>query len=197
MSTKTVFFLIIFSTLLLFACSKQNTKKIPIISKDFLKKENFDSLKKMSFYNQFNKELDFNSVNKKVSVVNFFFTSCTTICPVMENNLQDVFKQNEAVQFISYTIDPERDSVSVLKEYHKRVAKNATNRTFINGSKKDLKKIAKLYLSSIKNDDDAYFYHTSSVVLLDKKMRIRGFYDALNKEEIILLNEDIQLLLKE
>lgn len=197
MSIKTSFFLIIFFAVLLFACSKQNTKKIPIISKEFLKKENLDSLKKMSFYNQFNKELDFNSVNKKVSVVNFFFTSCTTICPIMENNLQEVFKQNEDVHFISYTIDPERDSISVLKEYYKRVAKNATNRTFINGSKKDLKKIAKIYLSSIKNDDDNYFYHTSSVVLLDKKKRIRGFYDALNKEEIILLNEDIQLLLKE
>ncbi|QNM84772.1 SCO family protein [Polaribacter pectinis] len=198
MSFKNTFFINILIILIFSSCDSSDIK-LPIISKAFVETENVSEVKKMSFKSQLNEEFPIYSLKGKIHLVNFFFASCTAICPVMESNLKDVVLANENIPLLSFTIDPERDTFSVLKEHHRIVAENATNWLFLRGNKSDLKKIAKLYLSHISNDgdDDSYFYHTSSVVLLDKEMRIRGIYDSLDEVEIKLLKRDIAILFNE
>lgn len=198
MFLKKKFFVNIFA--LIIVCSCTNSKiKLPIISTAFIEKENIDQIDLMSFTNQYNEKHNTYSLKGKVHLVNFFFISCTSICPIMENNLKEVILSNKDVPLLSFTIDPERDSISVLRNHHKNFAEDAPNWFFIRSNKKDLKKIAKLYLSNITNKqvDESSFYHSSSAVLLDKQMRIRGVYDVLDEQEIALLKRDIELLIKE
>lgn len=198
MFSKKLLFINLLAVFIFSSCVSREVK-LPIISKAFLEKKNVSEIESMSFRNQFNKEFNVYSLKGKIHLVNFFFVSCTTICPVMASNLKDVVLENKNIEVLSFTIDPEKDSIPVLKKYHKNVAENAPNWIFLRGHKNDLKNIAKLYLSYITNDgdNDSYFYHSSSVILLDKKMRIRGIYDSLDEEEITLLERDIQLLSKE
>lgn len=175
-----------------FSCQK-NTKKVPIISSNLITyKKQIDSLQ---FLNQFNNTFQPTSLKGKVHLVNFFFTTCTTICPRMDFQLDKIAKKYDDIQLISFTIDPDKDNISVLKKYAER-NKNS-NQLFLRGSKTTVIKIAKYYLNEIENSKDDYFYHTSYVALLDKKMMIRGLYDSLDKDDLKFMEEDILILLNE
>jgi protein SCO1 len=154
-----------------------------------------------SFTNQDGKQITEKTVADKVSVVEYFFTSCPSICPVMNKNLKDVFekfKMDTAFLILSHTVDPDRDSVSVLSQYAKRYRATAPGWEFLTGNKDSLyKRASSDYLLSAIDSGSSSFIHTQYVALLDKKRRIRGFYDGTNKESILLLESDIKQLLKE
>ncbi len=183
---------LVFLFLLVISCTKKD-KKIPFISNDIaLHQEKLDSLE---FVNQSNQRFLISSVKGKVHIVNFFFTSCKTICPLSEAALNEVAKKYANIKFISFTIDPDKDSISILKEYHELFKQS--NQTLLRGSKKDLTVIAKYYLSAIDMEDDENLYHTSNAVLLDKEMNIRGLYDALDSDDMAFLEKDVAILLEE
>jgi len=154
-----------------------------------------------SFINQDGERVTEKSVRNKVTVVEYFFTSCPSICPVMNGNLKEVyekFKTNPGFMILSHTVDPERDSVSVLKKYAGRYDAESPGWQFLTGSKDSLYRCAsKDYLLAVEDSSNSSFIHTQYVALLDKKRRIRGFYDFTNKENVGKMNEAIQLLLKE
>ncbi|QOD61263.1 SCO family protein [Polaribacter haliotis] len=184
--------ILVFLIFISFSC-ENSSKKVPVISNALnIHKNEIDAF---HFRNQFNKDFDFSSLKGNVHLVNFFFTTCKTICPMMEIPINDLAENNPDVKFISFTIDPENDSISVLREYYDR--KKNTNRAFLRGTQTALSEIAKYYLSSISDEDDEVIYHTSYVVLLDNKMRIRGLYNSLDKDDLAFLKKDIPILLKE
>ena len=78
-------------------------------------------IKPFKLKNQFGKEVGLDDLNGKIVVANFFFTSCPSICPKLTRNmkrLQDAFKKTDTiVRFVSFTVDPERDSVQKIKAY--------------------------------------------------------------------------------
>ena len=95
-------------------------------------------------------------------------------------------------------MDPERDSVSVLKKYAARYDAESPGWQFLTGSKDTLYQCAsKDYLLAVEDSSNSSFIHTQYVALLDKKRQIRGFYDFTNKENVGKMNEAIQQLLKE
>ena len=153
-----------------------------------------------SFINQDGKSITEKSVFDKITVVEYFFTSCPSICPVMNHNLKSVydkFKNNPDFIILSHTVDPERDSVSALKSYAKRFNADAPSWQFLTGNKEELYKTASNdYLLSAQDSGKANFIHTQYVALVDGKRRIRGFYDATNPENILKLDADIELLLR-
>ena len=184
-------YVLFFFVILGISCAKKN-KKIPIISKDIaLHQKKIDSL---HFTNELNQRFLISSVKGEVHIVNFFFTSCNTICPLMEVPLNALAKKYADVKFLSFTIDPDKDTIAVLKEYHE--LHKQTNQTLLRGSKKDLANIAKYYLNSIDTDDIENLYHTSYIALLDKEMNIRGLFDSLDPEDMAFLEKDIIILLK-
>lgn len=195
MNFKNSILIVVLSISFFLSCNKKEVK-LPIISDLLINKQ---KLIDYQIKNQFNENYSINELKGKVHLVNFFFVSCKTICPAMESNLKEIVFKNRNIDLLSYTIDPENDVVSVLKSHHQNMTKNSKNWIYLRSTKKDLKEIANLYLSRIKNDggNNDNFYHTSSVVLLDKSMRIRGFYDSLIEKEMKLLDRDIQILLKE
>lgn len=139
----------------------------------------------------------------KIYVADFFFTRCLTICPVMTNNigkLQEVFKNDDDVMFLSHSVTPVIDSVSVLRAYAnvKGVIDQKWNIT--TGDKKHIYNLArKSYFAVLDEGDGGLqdFIHTENFVLVDKKRQIRGFYDGTDNEDIKRLITDIRILQNE
>jgi protein SCO1/2 len=136
----------------------------------------------------------------KIYVADFFFTRCQTICIAMAYNmgeLQDFYKNDANIMFLSHSVTPVLDSVSVLKEYADRKGVIDGKWNVTTGSKKDIYELArKSYFAVLDegNGDENDFIHTEQFVLVDKEKRIRGYYDGTEKEDMIKLKKDIVVL---
>lgn len=152
------------------------------------------------FTNQFGEITSLESVKKHIYVAEFFFTTCQSICPMMNENLQVVyreFQKNPEVLILSHTVDPETDSVAVLKEYAD--SRGVTDRRwlFLTGDKIKLYDMARQgYLLDDGPAGSDHFVHTQKFALIDKEQRIRGFYDGTDSMEVKQLVRDIKILLQ-
>jgi protein SCO1/2 len=144
-----------------------------------------------------------NNYKNKIYVADFFFTRCTNICIAMAYNmseLQEYYKNDDDIMFLSHSVTPIIDSVSVLKEYalNKGVIDAKWNVT--TGSKKHIYELArKSYFAVIEDGDGGEndFIHTEQFVLIDKERRIRGYYDGTEKKDMEKLKKDMSLLKEE
>ena len=152
------------------------------------------------FTNQNGKTITQKDYEGKIYVADFFFTTCKSICPKMTTNLVDVqkaFLHNPKVKLLSFTVMPDIDSVSVLKEYAKINGVVDSKWNLVTGDKKAIYTMARKSFLAVKQGkpDELYdMVHTENFVLVDSKKRVRGFYDGTNKEEIQRLIEDINWL---
>lgn len=163
----------------------------------------YHTIPAFEFTGQDNQKVSKKTFKNKIYVTEFFFTTCKSICPIMNNNLEDVykeFKNEKDFLILSHTVDPETDSVPVLKRYAEAHGVNDNKWLFVTGTKKDLYSLArKGYLldNNDGNGGEDDFVHTQNFALVDKESRIRGFYDGTDSAEIIRLKREIKLLLKE
>lgn len=155
-----------------------------------------------SFIDQDGKTITGKDVEGKIRIAEYFFTTCKGICPVMNNNLkavQDAFKQRNDVIILTHTVDPGVDSVAELKKYAQSIHATPGKWEFLTGDKYELYKMAQQdYLLSADTataaSDDGAFIHTQYITLVDKQNRIRGFYDATDKQSVQQLIADIKTL---
>ena len=136
----------------------------------------------------------------KIYVADFFFTRCQTICPIMTNNigkLQEIFINDDAIKFLSLSVTPEIDSISVLRDYADRKGVIDSKWNITTGDKKHIYELArKSYFAVVDEGDGGLqdFIHTTNFVLIDKKKQIRGVYDGTDNAEIERLIADITML---
>jgi protein SCO1/2 len=169
-------------------------------------------VKNIRLVNQLGDTVSLHDVQGKALVVDFFFTSCRSICPLLTRNmakLQRSFnKGGEArnkidtsvVQFISFSIDPERDSVPRLKAYADHFGINHDNWWMLTGSKDSIYNFAfeQLKVDKFSSEPiDPDFVHTSRFVLIDKDHLVRGYYNGLDSASITHLARDIGVLMLE
>lgn len=139
----------------------------------------------------------------EIFVANFFFATCTGICPRMNGNLKkvyNIFEKDSGVMFISHTVNPEEDSVSVLKDYANSLGANDNKWKFVTGDKKQIYELAReSYLAAAGEGDGGAedFLHTQNLVLVDKEFEIRGYYDGTDSLAVLNLIKDIYKLKKE
>lgn len=164
----------------------------------------FHKVSDFSFLNQDGNFVSNKTVENKMYVASFFFTSCPGICPKMRSQLskvQEIFKNNENVIIISHSIQPSNDTVEVLNNYAKKNDIISGKWHLVTGKREDIYKIAKQdYFASEdlgKFVDDEDFLHTENLVLVDKNRHIRGIYNGLNNRSVSHLIEDIKQLEKE
>jgi len=191
---------------------------IPKIVKKFDRDElvRFERVPDYAFTGQEGKTIGSKDLHGKVYVLEFFFTSCPTICPKMNENmvkLQNEFYGNPEFGIVSITIDPKRDSPQVLKEYAAKKGATLKNWYFLTGEKEDIYRFSnegfKLYAGE-NAEVEGGFEHSGMFALIDKEGYIRSrtvmngdtenpikFYNGLDDKEIQWLKEDIALLLKE
>ena len=153
-----------------------------------------------SFVNQNGKAITQNDYEGKIYVADFFFTTCGSICPIMADNMIDVqnaFINNPDVMILSHSVMPDVDSVPVLKKYAVDHHVNDAKWNLVTGDKKKIYEIARKSYLAVKLGKPEELYdmvHTENFVLVDKKRRVRGFYDGTKKEEVQRLIEDIKWL---
>lgn len=139
----------------------------------------------------------------KIYVTDFFFTRCLTICPIMTNNmgkLQEVFKNDDDIKFLSLSVTPVIDSVPILKTYADKKGVIDAKWNITTGAKKHIYQLArKSYFAVLDEGDGGLqdFIHTENFVLVDKKRQIRGYYDGTDDEDIQRLISDIKILQNE
>lgn len=139
----------------------------------------------------------------KIYVADFFFTTCQTICPIMTDHMSQI--QNEIindtdVMLLSHSVTPKIDSVEQLKRYALKKGVNDAKWNLVTGDKKQIYELARKSYLAVKDDgngDEFDMIHTENFILIDKKRRIRGFYDGTDIEAISQLLKDLKTLKEE
>jgi protein SCO1/2 len=160
--------------------------------------------------NQLGKNVSLDDLKGKIIVADFFFTRCPAICPTLTKNMKllqqsskvkDIRKRVDSsyVHFLSFSVDPERDSVPVIKRYADKYGVNHDGWWLLTGPKKDIYEfsIKELKLGLEDKDVTEDFVHTNRFVLLDKDRVVRGYYNGLDTTSLSHLAEDIVILLLE
>ena len=144
------------------------------------------------------------SLEGYIYVANFFFTTCMGICPKMISNfqlLQDRYANNNQLKLLSFSVMPRIDSIHRLKAYGENHQIDPAKWYLLTGNKERIYKLGrKSYFSEKRlglQKDSSDFLHTESMLLIDKRGRIRGIYNATDKKDIERVMEDINILLKE
>ena len=155
------------------------------------------------FYDQDSNRVSRETVEGKVYVADFFFTTCPSICPVMASQMLRVYekyKDQDDFMILSHTIDPEYDTVALLKDYAERLGvEEASNWRFLTGTETDVYQLGEgQYFATTQADSTAPggFMHSGAFLLVDRKGRIRGHYDGTVPEEVDKLMRDINILLE-
>ena len=202
MSRKTIFYIIFFS-LLVVAFYAVLITVIPGFRKSKLPPISY--VQPFSFTNQDGRIITDKDVVGKVFVANYFFTTCKSICPKMNNEVKKVyehFKNDNNFLILSHTSDPGTDSPARLKQYADSMQVNTSNWLFLTGRKDSLYRQARLSYriddpnNSVQNIDDD-FLHTQFLALVNKKGEVVKIYDGLRSTEIADLIKDAEKLLKE
>ncbi|TDE05254.1 SCO family protein [Flavobacterium sandaracinum] len=168
---------------------------------------------KFELINQNNEKITNDSYKGKVYVLEFFFSTCPTICPKMNQSMLLIEKKffgNPNFGIVSITIDPEHDTPEVLKEHAEFLGVKSSNWNFLTGDKAYIFNLANkgfnLYAGENKKVAGG-FEHSGLFALIDKNGNIRCrnddfgnpilYYDGLDKKGVRNIQQDINILLKE
>jgi protein SCO1/2 len=191
--TKNLQFVTLFTVCLLVVigltgCDKKIEEKFKVygqVTQDF------------EFYNQDNQLVTAEIFKDKVYVTDFFFTTCTTICPLMKRQMHRVyqaFEDTPGVLLFSHTIDPENDTVEVLKNYAEGLQIKTEKWQLVTGPQEEIFDMAKNYMLGVLKDDttaDGYI-HSGHFVLMDKERKIRGYYSGTDAKDVDRLIADLR-----
>jgi len=208
--TKKLFVFLITGIILFVSCKQPTQKQLPIynpsnfnpelVDPSLQNKTEYHKVSDFKLINQNGDTITQDDYNNKIYIADFFFTSCRTICPVMTNNigiLQQEFLNDIDVMFLSLSVTPDIDNVSVLRNYatNKGVIDSKWNVT--TGNKKHIYELArKSYFAVVEQGDGGLqdFIHTPNFILVDKEKQIRGIYNGTDDMEIQRIIEDINIL---
>ncbi len=153
-----------------------------------------------SFVNQLGDTITNVSYAGITYVTDFFFTSCPSICPIVKKQMLRIYDhigERTDVLLVSHTIDPKRDSVTVLKTYAENLGVDHARWHFLTGDKEKLLDIADDYFVAAYEDPSAPggFDHSGKIILVDRNGRIRSFCDGTDPESVDDFLKDINVLL--
>ncbi len=183
--------------------NKFNTPKLVTITK----------VPPFEFINQNGKTITNKFYKDKVYVVEFFFTTCPTICPKMTESMVTIQNEFYAYQdfgIASFSINPKHDTPEILKQYAKDHGATLKNWNFMTGEQDVIYELANkgfTLFAGENSEAEGGFEHSGMFALIDKQGNIRSrldefgnpiaFYDGLDPKGVQMIIEDIAILLKE
>ena len=203
MSWKVVFY-IVFFFLLVIGFYFTMGRLIPGFGKSRL--EPIGRVLPFAFTNQDGKKVTEQDVAGKVFVAEYFFTTCKSICPIMNANMKlvyDRFKNEKDFLILSHTCDPGTDSAARLKKYSDSINVDTGKWIFLTGTKDSLYKQARYsYKIDDPNNNPLYsnevdFLHSQFFSLVDKKGIVRHVYEGNERQDVEKMMNEIEVLLKE
>jgi len=187
-TTPIIFFslLFIFALFALFVVdfAEQSRNEIPV----------YDQVPKFSFMESRGQKFELQDLKGKLNIIDFFFTTCRGPCPIMSKEMEKLYnyyKSTDKVQFVSVSVDPKRDSLSVLKAYAEKHGVSDNRWNFLHG---DIEEIKRLSEEGFKLGADFPDMHNTNFILVDQSGTIRGYYDPFTEASIKLLKTHIRQL---
>ncbi|MFT4900586.1 MAG: protein SCO1/2 [Flavobacteriales bacterium] len=194
---------------LFISCSSNSTEEIPYyFTSDFM--PHFASEEALKFthkilqfelLNQDSNLITNTTIQNKLHVANFIFTTCGSICPIMVDHMKlinDEFPADSAIAFLSYSVTPWIDTPSKLKTYKEYKRIRNPNWHFLTGSKSEIYNLARQGYFAEEDlgftKDSSDFLHTEYFILVDENQYIRGIYNGTLKTDINQLIKDIRVL---
>lgn len=191
------------SLLLFFSCGS-GKQELPILSHQVEKDGElvYKTIPAFSFINQDSQVVSSETFEEKAYVVDFFFTSCPTICPKLAQQMlkiHDHFKAEPNLALLSHTIDPKRDTVAKLAHYANNLGVKSDRWHFVTGEKADLYDIADDYFNIVIENADVPegIDHSGRLVLVDQQKHIRAFCNGTDPAEVDQFIVKIEQLLAE
>ncbi len=161
----------------------------------------YHTIPDFSFVNQDSQVVTQATFAGKAYVVDFFFTSCPTICPKVKRQmlrLYDRYVEDDRISLLSHSIDVRRDTVGRLKDYAEGMGVKAPKWHLVTGDRDAIYDIADDYFSVAVEDASAPggFDHSGRLILVDTKRRVRAFCDGTDPKSVDQFMKDIDLLLR-
>jgi len=189
------------------SCVSITEKSLPIYGyKEFDDLQENDTLyhtiPKWSFVNQFGEQVNSSFYEGEIYVVYFFFSHCPTICPAMTMNMVKLQQQTTAldIKFLSFTVDPKKDSCERLFWYQEAFGINGENWNLLTGNQNAIYSLG-VNGFLVPNQEDALapggFLHSEKIMLIDPNGRIRGYYDGTDEDQVAVILNDISRLKQE
>jgi len=165
----------------------------------------YHSIPPFQFTDQDGKPFGDKDLQGKIYVANFFFTTCPSICPAMQTLMKKVqdtddFKKLNDFRLVSFSVDPEHDSVAVLKEYAQKIKADPGRWYFLTGDKKAIYDLAyQGFMVNAMEDPTAPggFLHSDMMLLIDRDKHIRGIYEGTSMKDVKRLIDEIKVLIAE
>jgi protein SCO1/2 len=138
-----------------------------------------------------------NNMRGTINVVNFFFTTCVGPCPIMNARVAELYQKystTDQVRFVSISVDPKRDSLTVLRKYAEDFGVTDNRWLFLRGEKEEVHRVSE---KGFMLAGDLPTIHSTKLVLVDRNQKIRGYYDSFDEESLRLLTVHVRELLYE
>ena len=138
----------------------------------------------------------------KIWIADFIYSTCPGPCPMISSRMSEMQKPLEKtdVHFVSFTVDPEKDTPAQLREYAGRLKAQPGRWDFLTGPKSEIYKLSQegFKLAAVdRSSNNPEPLHSTRMILVDRRGQIRGYYDATTADAITKLLADTNHLLKE
>ncbi len=156
------------------------------------------SVPDFSLTNQQGQPLRLSDMAGKIWIADFIFTNCPTICPAMTQEMARLQSEFVAdpVYFVSFSVDPERDTVDVLSRYATAYGADDRRWHFLTGEKADIHQLAEKGFSLAAGHQGSEILHSARFALIAPNGNIYGHYDSRSKPALLRLRQDVKSLLK-
>jgi protein SCO1/2 len=169
--------------------------------------QTFGAVPPFSLIERDRREISLSDLKGKVWIVNFIYTNCPDTCPIQSaqiRQIQEDFKNEKDLRFVSITVDPKRDTPEGLSEYAKRFGADPARWFFLTGEKETIYKFAQegFHLAAVELPHEkrptsgATHTHSPRFVLIDREAQIRGYYISTDAEAMKRLRRDLKILLR-
>jgi protein SCO1/2 len=161
----------------------------------------YHSLQNFNLTDQNGNAVSFKTFEKKIFIVNFFYTGCPSVCWQVNKNVSMLvsnYAKNKMVRFVSITVDPEHDTPLVLKTYAEGFKPASAKWLFLTGDTTTIYNLARngFLVNALKAGKDNFIY-SDKLILIDQDKRIRGYYTGAATDEVNKLNDEIKVLIAE
>jgi protein SCO1/2 len=161
----------------------------------------YHTLPDFKLTDQNGRQVSLKTFNNKIIIVNFFYTHCPGICSRMNLNvsrLDSIYTKNDMVYFASITVDPDRDTQDVLKNYAAGFRQGSARRMFLTGDTSTIYNLARngFLVNALQTGKDDFIY-SDKLILIDSEKRIRGYYTGASTDDVGKLDDEIKVLMAE
>lgn len=197
--------LLLVASIIVVSCIQKKEVPLPIFGEREVVNGDtvYHSIRNFSFVDQDSVEVTNETFQDKIYVADFFFTSCRTICPIMKTQMLRVYDStlnDPDVLLLSHSIDPEYDTVALLRDFAERLGVKSSKWHFVTGVNDSIYSIAQTSYFATAMEDKSEpdgFIHSGAFLLVDKQKRLRGKYDGTKEDDVNRLLADIERLKKE